>query len=281
MTIYSAISVGFLSSCGPEEPPRFLENRDINIVDFLPNHLKESEVSDVVTLFQDVLNGLYFEKQYTNSASGYEIANRPKISILEKINRLTELHDPDLVDVEYLQYFANYLGYTVDVNRGELGILQDSSEDSVATRENVKRYLRFVVSNLPNWYRIKTTRNAVKVMLFSFGLIGDLLQYFTSDYRPDNGNNWRLFREDQDGDIHQMPQNFYPTPHFSVLIDLDASQTEISFTESARLNVFKAINSVRPTNTVFEGVTGYVKPAVTVMNYAIYHRSDLTIKIVQ
>lgn len=281
MPTFIVTSAYCLSSCGPEDPYRIEENREINLVDFLPSHLKDSDVNDLVQFFQDFLNQLYYEKIYTASATQYEQDNRPKISILEKINRLTELHDPDLVDTEYLQYFANYLGYSVDVNRGELGILEDASASDPATQEDIKRYLRFVVSNLPNWYRIKTTRNAVKVMLYSFGLIGDILQLFTKDYKPDDGTNWRVFREDQDGDINLMPSDYYPTSHFTILIDLDQSLTEISFTESARQNVFKAVNSVRPANTVFEGITGYLRPTKSVMTYGLYQRADLTITVVQ
>ena len=62
------------------------------------------------------------------------------ISIIEKINRLTELHDPDLINLDYIQFFANYLGYDVDINRDEL-INQDEIEE----------YLRFVIRNLPTW----------------------------------------------------------------------------------------------------------------------------------
>lgn len=282
MSTFICTSAYYLSSCGVEDSFRLsAETREINLVNFLPVHLRESEVNDLTEFFQEFLNRLYFEKIYTNSASQYEIDNRPKISILEKINRLSDLHDPDLVDVEYLQYFANYLGYSVDINKGQLGVLENEEEDPVCREEDVKRYLRFVVSNLPNWYRIKTTRNAVKVMLFSFGLIGDILQLFTNDYQPDNGTNWRMFREDVADDINQMPSDFYPTSHFTVLIDLDQSQTEISLTESARQNVFKAINSVRPVNTVFEGVTGYVRPQSMTMTYAMFQVSDLTVTVTQ
>ena len=45
-----------------------------------------------------------------------------KISILEKVHRLVELHDPDLIDLEYIQFFANNLGYDIDINRNEVGI---------------------------------------------------------------------------------------------------------------------------------------------------------------
>src|SRR5689334_14453216 len=111
MTVLYTTSAALLSSCGPPDMLRLVSGgREINLVEFLPSHLKDSEVNDFTEFFQDFLNSLYFEKHFPTSATGLEIFNRRKISILEKITRLTELHDPSLVDIEYIQFFANYLG---------------------------------------------------------------------------------------------------------------------------------------------------------------------------
>jgi len=84
------------------------------------------------------------------AASGSNVS----MSILEKVNRLTELHDPDLIDLEYIQYFANNLGYNVNVNRSQFG----NGGTDANSEEELNRYLRFMVRNLPSWYKIKTTR---------------------------------------------------------------------------------------------------------------------------
>lgn len=279
MATYVVTSASYITVCGPEDPYRALSASDrlVDLVSMLPGHLQESEINDLMDFFQEFVNNLYTERQFLSSATGLEIASRTKLSILEKINRLTELHDPELVDIEYIQFFANYLGYNVDLSRGELGILTDQDSNDPAVQQDVKRYLRFVVSNLPNWYRIKSTRNAIKVMLFSFGLIGDILQRFTKDYKEDNGTNWLTYREDIDS-INSIPSDYYPTPHFSILVDLDASVTDISFSET-RLNVVKAINSIRPVNTVFTGITGYVRPAASVFSFAGLTKTNIYLRM--
>ena len=106
---------------------------------------------------------------------------KENISVLEKTNRLTELFDPDLIPIELIQFYAANLGYEVGLSRDNVGI---NSTDTQTTEDiiNQKKYLRFMVRNLPTWYKIKTTRNSVKMMLYSFGLVGDFIYYFTRNY---------------------------------------------------------------------------------------------------
>jgi hypothetical protein len=108
---------------------------------------------------------------------------RDSISVLEKTYRLTELFDPDLIPIELIQFYASNLGYEVGLSRENVGFDISVSGNSADELTNQKRYLRFMVRNLPTWYKIKTTRNAVKMMLYSFGLVGDFIYYFTKNYR--------------------------------------------------------------------------------------------------
>lgn len=197
--------------------------------------------------------------QYATSAQ--------KISILEKVHRLTELHDPDLIDIEFIQFFAANLGYNVNVSREEVGV--SGTTDTFGTTEfggacsaaDINRYLRFVVRNLPTWYKIKTTRNSIKVMLYSFGLVAEVLEYFTDSYLPTSaGGKWIL---DQQGDLSTIPDNFFPTPHFAVSVDFDASE-DISTDIQRRQKVIRAIESIRPINTVFRKLVGYVNRVLNI-----------------
>jgi PKD repeat protein len=195
-----------------------------------------------------------------------------RISILEKVARLTELHDPDLIDIEYIQFFAANLGYNINVSRDEIG--NSGTNDNFGTTEiagscsatDINKYLRFVVQNLPTWYKIKTTRNAIKVMLYSFGLVGDIIEYFTKDYK-DGG----LWRADYNGDLEDIENNWFPTPHFAVFVDFDLS-SDISFEISRRQKVIRAIESIRPINTVFRRLVGYVK-RIMPLSVACYMRA--------
>jgi hypothetical protein len=131
---------------------------------------------------------------------------------------LTELHDPDLIDIEYIQHFASNLGYNIDIYRNEVGIsgtgtlgFGDFGEDSSLATDSEK-YLRLMISNLPNWYKIKSTNNAIKVMLYSFGLIGDIVEYYSNNYLPiAEGGLWRL---NANHDINEIPKNLILTASY-------------------------------------------------------------------
>ena len=186
-----------------------------------------------------------------------------KISILEKVQRIAELHDPDLIDLEYIQHFANNLGYDIDINRNEVGISAagslgtgDFGDDSSCLASDSDRYLRFTVRNLPTWYKIKTTDNAIKVMLYSFGLVGELIEYFTDSYSAtSDGGKWRL---DYTGEFTDIDPTWFPTPHFAISINIDDS-ANITDDVNRRKKVINAIESVRPINTVFKKLAAYLK----------------------
>lgn len=102
-----------------------------------------------------------------------------KISILDKIFRITEMFDPDLIPAELIQFYAENLGYQAGINRESIGA---SRKDDAARELEQKRYLRFMIRNLPNWYQIKTTPASIAIMLYSFGIIGDFVYYYTKCY---------------------------------------------------------------------------------------------------
>lgn len=175
-----------------------------------------------------------------------------KISILEKIKRLSELQDPELIDLEYIQYFAKNLGYSVDITRndiagdsfGNLGTLDNNASNEADQR----KYLRFVIENLPNWYKIKTTKNCISIMLYSFGLIGDLVELYTKDYSNDK-TDWNI------NDIEHLDNSWYPTSHFAIMINIDTSVNIINDIDNKN-SVISAIESIKPINTVFEKLSG-------------------------
>jgi hypothetical protein len=179
------------------------------------------------------------------------------ISILEKINQLTDLQDPDKVGSDYFQYLGSNLGYDISINRDELGT---SGTESIN-----EKYIRFVLSNLPNFYKTKTTENSIKSLMFSFGFVTNVLKYYSEDYDETNGGKWlkngvvfdttlNKLKENLDG----IPNNYFPTPHFSVEIDL--TKTAINYgaelANTRRKQIVEAIDSIRPANSVFRGVGG-------------------------
>ena len=190
--------------------------------------------------------------QYQYTTSGDPRTEDGKISILEKINRLTQLHDADLAPEEFLQRYANNLGYNVDVTRGEFG-------DTAGNTLDDERYLRFMLRNLPTWYKIKTTKRSIKTLLFSFGLVGDIVYWYTKEYDEIESTEWRLSTyTTRDGkiieNVSDIPDEYYPTTHFMVWYNLLKSRFSDGFAEDKMTQIANAINSIRPGNTVFTGI---------------------------
>jgi hypothetical protein len=249
--------------------------REIDLVNFLPNHLKVGEVGEFVQFFEDFLNNMYYcQNEFRGNPE--TSADQYKISILEKIFRLSYLHDADAIDLEYIQFFANYLGYDINISRGDIGNLANVDLTSVNTigddpnndiyeSELSRRYLRFAIRNLPTWYRIKTTRNAIKVMLFSFGLVGDILTNFTApieDGGYDNDELKWLTYDDRYADsslTSQIPSEWFGTPHFSISVDYDNSP--VNWFKQLPM-IIDAIESIRPINTVLDEISATLKRRV-------------------
>ena len=234
------------------------DNREVNLTNFIPNHLtydsngNESEFFTLTNFFETYLNTIY-----TN------LDEPCSIGILEKTNRLRNLHDADTMELDYIQYFANYLGYNVDVNRSELGgftISQNSSgyddgpDDAEVFSEYQKKALRFVIRNLPNWYSIKTTRNAIKTLLLSFGIFGDLLEIYSNDYT----NDWVINNTPPGIYVsNSMDKERFPTPHMYVAIDLNNTDLDNVYGSNQTLSsLYKSFEAIRPANVVFEGLVG-------------------------
>jgi hypothetical protein len=216
--------------------------------------------NEIVSATEKVTNIQYLDQQiYSVDESGNLSSATPKYSILEKINRLTELHDPTYMDEEYLQFFANYLGYNVNINYAELGTLSEFNNDTGCSDVDKNKYLRFVIENLPNWYKIKTTKNAVRIMLYSFGIIGDIIDLYTKGKYVD-------FKDENDP---LLTSEYYPSPHFAIVVDLDASVTSYSFDYEKRDKIIRAIESIKPINTVFEKISGRMTRSIDLYASAI------------
>lgn len=262
-------------------------DRLINLTNYIPNYFKSSDIFYLVKTFEDYLNEMYVD-EYSSPMISYtdvdgidslrfsNLIKPSKISILEKINRITELQDPDYINVDNIQFFANNLGYNVNINREQFG-----TENNI----DIEKYLRFMVGNLSNWYKIKSTRNSIKTMLFSFGLVGDLVYYYTKEY-DEFGRNWMygdIYFDENDNklkeDLSNIPSTWYPTSHFSVWYDINKSGTNFSYYDSIKRNqIINAIDSVRPINTVFKGIIGKYSTNKTI-NIRAVHKISKSIVI--
>jgi len=260
----------YISVCGPD-PVNFNQDKKINLTEFLPDYLKDSEVNNFLQVFEDFLNTMYdgidgfsITETEINSSASKLVYNSPynedtiasdlKISILEKIRRLTDLHDPDLIDIEYIQFFAKNMGYDVNINQAEFG--EFGSSETTCSEADKNRYLRFMIRNLPNWYNIKSTNDMVKIMLYSFGLVGDIATLYSDG---------TIFRPDNIGDLSNIPDNWYPTSHFSITVDINKIIDDDTFLNIDNLNkVIRAILSIKPINEVFRGLLAEISITETI-----------------
>ena len=234
---------------------RYGINRDINLVEYLPEYVQRTETKLLVEKFQCYLNNIFSgQKNYSldenlldivtcsSSACGTsavdnrytydnvsgdvltptykpvgevfikdicnvpdestcregldaennpivdELFNNDRISILDKIFRITDMFDPDLIPIELIQFYAENLGYSVGINREAITTVTD---DPRAVEFEQKRYLRFMVRNLPTWYQLKTNRSSIKIMLYSFGLVGTFVYYYTKNYCDTSDANYQ------------------------------------------------------------------------------------------
>ena len=256
---------------GGIEPIRYNKKRELSLTRFLPNKFAGGDVYALTKVFEDYLNNMFIGNDgMTVSADDpyidfdYNKFHLPDdsgtISILEKSQRLTELQDPDLIDIENIQHLASNMGYNISLNRDEVGGFGASfgtpdSKLQALSGEDQNRYLRFMTSNLPNIYKIKTTDSDIQIMLYTFGLVGNLIKYFTDTYKKiTEGGKWVA---DYSKKLEEVPTTYYPTPHFAIVIETDKSDDLILDT-SKRSSVIRAVESIKPVNTVFKKLAGHV-----------------------
>jgi hypothetical protein len=260
----SAYKSDYITVCG-YDVKRFETCKNINLTEFLPDYLKNGEFQELIEVFENYLNDMYdgvcgFSTVETELSADYSSLRfdtptrsiTPKISILEKIKRIADLHDPSLIDNEYIQYFAGNLGYDIKINRSEFG--SDGFENGVCSSSDQDKFLRFMITNLPNWNNIKTTNSMVKIMLYSFGLIGDIFNYYS------DGNTFKL---DDDNNLTNIQDNFYLTSHFAIGISINDISNDNPLDLTNVNKVIKAILSVQPLNTVFRGLNAKLRKTIT------------------
>jgi hypothetical protein len=231
------------------------EGRKTSLVKYLPQYLRDnpdgssSEFFQFVSVFEDYLNTIYSN-----------IDSSCNISTLEKTKKLREFRNIDKIDSQYIYQYANMLGYDVGINRSEIGTFSSTSGTYLDSLEKYQeKCLRFVVGNLPNWYSIKTTRNSVKMMLLSFGIIGDLIENYTLDY----DKYWKQNRTKAGQFVDEtITKEWYPTPHISVGIDLRNTQNDIVYSDQVK-KVISSMETIRPANAVIDSLQGYITEITT------------------
>jgi hypothetical protein len=246
--------------------------REINLVNYLPYNDRYSATEELSEFEKFTL----FFEEYLNSI--YESSEEGcNLSMLQKIADITKLHDIDSINVNHIPFLANMMGYEIDVNKNEIGTFGGkgdmSDEDFKAYQEKA---LRFVVRNLPNWYSIKTTSNSIKIMLLSFGIIGNAVEYYTLDY----DKMWKLNRVEANKFVSDdMGASWFPTPHLSVGVNISETDVEIISDVNVRKQVLNAMEAIRPANVVLESIVGYTDAQLPEVSTTIKFKTTKTINV--
>jgi len=177
--------------------------------------------------------------------------NNEGISLLEKIYRIADSHDAWLAPFDFIQKQAEFVGY--DINNSLANIEKNTDYET-------EQQTRFMIDNLAHWYKIKTTEDSIKLLLFTFGLFGGLLNYYTEDYGVDR-KKWQSSQNYYDeklkynaSDLSEIPDNYFSTPHFAIWYDLGKSGGASLNKEKDRKAIVNAVNSIKPINKVFSGI---------------------------
>lgn len=228
--------------------PVFDSCRKINLTNFVTDYLHETEMVDFIKSFEDELNSAFSGTCSSDPKSTH-------ISILEKIDRLLDLQDPDKIDIGMIHHLASNLGYNMAVNILQSNDISDQSTD-------LKKYVRFFVSSLIEINRMKTTKDCIRGLMHSVGVLTNIYYQWTNEYDSYSENNWLESNEndvyDQNGieNVHVTENEFYLTPHFR--LDLDISNIDLTTSDlmvGILTRVAQSVDAVKPVNTVSQDLS--------------------------
>lgn len=187
-----------------------------------------------------------------------------KYPLIEKIERLAYLKDPNVIDFEFIDHLARYMGY-------DMTPLTDDISESVfyKTQEEKEKSIRSIIKNLPYFNALRATKPGLESLLLTFGLVGKVVTLWTEadkpyqDFIPDY-----MIREIQYSKMYDNnPTTFAPTPHFKLEIDIEGNfDNQITTRELPRLT--NNIEIYKPINTVFDGIILYVESTLKAAVYA-------------
>lgn len=212
--------------------------------------------------------------EYFKSENDNRIDDK-RSSILEKIHKIAYLKDPSVIDYQFIEFIASQMGYDIDIERED--IEGNSYYNSMEDKENA---LREILRNLPNFYKIKCTKNGLEALLLSFGIVGEVIYLYTIGNEKQEGYadfiNSELIEGSYDSDIFSIGaqdklfsnktvnvslsssviSDWFPSPHFRIELDLLKQNLKLDANKLGIQLINKAVKKTKPINTVFQGFYG-------------------------
>ena len=183
--------------------------------------------------------------------------------ILERIERIAYLKDPDAIDFDVISYLAKYMGYDITC------IWDDIRESPYyTTKDQQERATRRFIQTLPHYHMLKSTESGVKALMLLFGVAADVVKLWTENENPydefirEYDVKTRLEADAENGNV----TDYIPTPYFDVRVDIGGGQ-DIQFLHGDKQRVVQAIKAYKPINTVFRDIFPYLE---VVAKYRVY-----------
>lgn len=211
-----------------------------------------------------------------------------KASIVEKIYRLAYMKDPSVVDYEYIGLVSRHFGYSIETDEDQI-----NQNTYYITKEEKEEVVRRIISNMPEYYKMKGTDNGIEMVLLSFGLVAKVIHLFTrGDDKTDgyvefvderyvdgdivNYNNLSPITPTQPATIAEEElsrslaqqlrgnskvsgtafEDWYPSPHFRIELNILEDNLSILRSSVQFNTIAKTIRKIKPINTVFQGFYG-------------------------
>ena len=184
--------------------------------------------------------------------------------LIEKIERLVYLKDPNVIDFEFIDHLARYMGY-------DMSPLIDDMAESIfyKTEETKQKSIRSIIKNLPYFNALRATKPGLESLLLTFGLVGKVVNLWTESSKPyQNFIPDFMLRGIQYSRMYDKnPTTFVATPHFKVDIDIEGNfDNQVTVREITKL--INNIEIYKPINTVFDGIILYVEYTLKAAMYA-------------
>jgi hypothetical protein len=200
--------------------------------------------------------------------------------LAERIERLAYLRDPDVIDIDLIEYLARFMGYDITALADDIrssNIYKNSTE-----RENA---IRETIAHLPQFYALSGTKPGINMLMATFGLVGDLVTMWTSTDDPYG----KLVRQDEVGKYidadranGKTTNSWVPTPHVVLDVLENDNYNSILLGNEELVRMKEQIRRCKPINVVFDGIrvvfdtTIHVEPTITLGGGHLYD-SSLTI----
>jgi len=175
--------------------------------------------------------------------------------MVEKIERLAYLKDPNVIDFEFISNLGRYMGYDITL------LIDDITKSTFyKTQKEIEMAVRKAIQNLPQFYTLKSTKSGLEAMMLAFGIVGKVVtlwteansQYenFTPDYQVRNLQYTRMIETGQS-------LNMVSTPHFNVELDVDGNFDNQLLGNEIK-NLISNIKRYKPINTVFDDLVAFI-----------------------